>query len=69
MKVKLKSLSRVRLFATPWTAAHHAPPSMGFFRQEDWSLATAGNTNVMMLVTGGKDAPHGCQWSKGNTQK
>ena len=36
-KVKVKSLSRVRLFATPWTAAHQAPPSMGFSRQEDWS--------------------------------
>ena len=36
-KVKGKSLSRVRLFATPWTAAHQAPPSMGFSRQEYWS--------------------------------
>ena len=29
-KVKVKSLSRVQLFATPWTAAYQAPPSMGF---------------------------------------
>ena len=36
-KVKLKSLSRVRLFATPLTAAHQAPPSMRFSRQEYWS--------------------------------
>ena len=36
-KVKVKSLSRVRLVATPWTAAHQAPPSMGFSRQECWS--------------------------------
>ena len=36
-KVKVKSLSRVRLFTTPWTAAHQAPPSMGFSRQEYWS--------------------------------
>ena len=36
-KVKVKSLSRVRLFATPWTVAYQAPPSMGFFRQECWS--------------------------------
>ena len=36
-KVKGKSLSRVRLLATPWTAAYQAPPSMGFPRQEDWS--------------------------------
>ena len=34
--VKVKSLSRVRLLASPWTAAHQAPPSMGFSRQEDW---------------------------------
>ena len=33
MKVKVKSFSRVRLVATPWTAAHQAPPSMGFSRQ------------------------------------
>ena len=36
-KVEVKSLGRVRLFATPWTAAYQAPPSMGFCRQEDWS--------------------------------
>ena len=32
--MKLKSLSRIRLVATPWTAAHQAPPSIGFSRQE-----------------------------------
>ena len=37
MKVKVKSLNRVWLFATPWTAAYQAPPSMGFSRQEYWS--------------------------------
>ena len=36
-KVKVKSLSQVRLLATPRTAAHQAPPSMGFSRQEYWS--------------------------------
>ena len=36
-KVKVKSLSPVRLWATPWTAAYRAPPSMGFSRQEYWS--------------------------------
>ena len=36
-KVKVKSLSRVRLLATPRTAAYQAPPSMGFSRQEYWS--------------------------------
>ena len=35
--MKVKSLSRVRLFATPWTAAYQAPPSMGFSRQEYWN--------------------------------
>ena len=34
-KVKVKSLSHV--FATPWTVAHQAPPSMGFSRKEYWS--------------------------------
>jgi len=32
-KVKVKSLSRVRLFATPWTVAYQAPLSVGFSRQ------------------------------------
>ena len=36
-KVKVKSLSRVWLLATPWTAAYQAPPSMGFSRQEYWN--------------------------------
>ena len=35
--VKVKSLSRVQLFATPWTVAYQAPLSMGFSRQEYWS--------------------------------
>ena len=37
VKVKVKSLNRVRLFATPWTVAYQAPPFMGFSRQEYWS--------------------------------
>ena len=36
-KVKVKSFSRVRLFATPWTVAYQSPQSMGFSRQEYWS--------------------------------
>ena len=36
-KVEVKSHSRVWLLATPWTAAHQAPPSMGFSKQEYWS--------------------------------
>ena len=35
--MEVKSLSRVQLFATPWTVAHQAPPSMRFSRQEYWS--------------------------------
>ena len=37
VKVKVKLLSRVRLFATLWTVAHQAPPPMGFSKQEYWS--------------------------------
>ena len=36
-KVKVKSFSPVWFLVTPWTAAHQAPPSMGFARQECWS--------------------------------
>ena len=36
-EVKVKSLSHVRLFATPWTVTYQAPPSMGFSRQEHWN--------------------------------
>ena len=35
--MKVKSLSRVRFFATPWTVAYQAPLSVGFSRQEYWS--------------------------------
>ena len=35
--IVMKSLSRVRLFVTPWTVAHQIPPSMKFSRQEYWS--------------------------------
>ena len=47
-KVKVKSFSPVQLFSTPWTAAHQAPPSMGFSRQEHWSgvpLPSPNNNN------------------------
>ena len=35
--LKVKLLSRVRLFVTPWTVAYQVPPSMGFYRQEYWT--------------------------------
>ena len=79
-KVKVKSLSRVRPFETPWTAAHQAPPSMGFSRQE-WSaiafseekklLQKFNNTVVssvcfhLIHVRSSSNHP-GLAWSKGN---
>ena len=51
--MKVKSLSRVQLFETPWTAAHQAPPSMGFLRQ-GYSPRQWHPTPVLLL---GK--PHG----------
>ena len=41
-KVKVKLLGRIQLLTTPWTAAHQAPPSMGFSRQEYWSGVPLG---------------------------
>ena len=49
-KVKVKSLSRVQLWATPWTAAYQALPSMGFSRQEYWSGVPL--PSPMSLATG-----------------
>ena len=49
-KVKVKSLSRVRLFATPWFAAYQAPPSMGFARQEYWSGLLLPSPSVVIEV-------------------
>ena len=46
MKSKVKSLSRVLLLATPWTAAYQAPPSMGFSRQEYWSGVPLPSPNI-----------------------
>ena len=49
--MKVKSLSRMQLLATPWTAAHQAPPSIGFSRQEYWSgVAIAFSVHVYMNV-------------------
>ena len=44
---EVKSLSHVRLFATPWTAVYQAPPSIGFSRQEYWSgLPLPSSANI-----------------------
>ena len=49
-KVKVKSLSRVRLLMTPWTAAHQAPLSMGFSRQEYWSRVQLLSTSNLCSI-------------------
>ena len=54
-KVKVKPLTRVQLLATPWTAAHQASPSMGFFRQEYWSgvpLPSLGTSHRQRKLAG-----------------
>ena len=81
-KVKVKSLSRVRLFTTPWSTAYQAPPSMGFSRQEYWSwvpspspcifsklsliILSFGNQNINLLA--GKERWHRCtEWTCGHS--
>ena len=49
-KAKVKSLSHVQLFETPWTAAYQAPPSMGFSRQEYWSWVPSPSPNEPFLA-------------------
>ena len=49
--VKVKLLSRVRLFATPWTAAHQAPLPMGFSGQEYWSGVPLPFPHISMSVS------------------
>ena len=49
-KVKVKSLSRVWLLATPWTAAYQAPPSMGFSRQQYWSGVPLPSSSFIVAV-------------------
>ena len=48
-KVKVKSLSPVRLCTTPWTAAYQAPPSMGFSRQEYWSWVPLPSPSKILI--------------------
>ena len=48
--MKVKSLSRIRPFATPWTAAYQAPPSMGFSRQEYWSGVSSQSPKVLWVI-------------------
>ena len=55
-KVKVKSLSRVRLFAIPWTAAYQAPPSMGFSKQGYWSEVPLPSPHLILTLS--KRVPH-----------
>ena len=62
-KVKVKSLSHVWLFATPWTTAHQAPPSVGFPRQEYWSGVPLPSLAIMKKVAiNKKKKRHGFYW-------
>ena len=49
-KVRVKSLSHVRLLSTPWTAAYQAPPSMGFSRQAYWSGVPLPSPEQQLLI-------------------
>ena len=48
--MKVKSLSHVRLLATPWIAAYQAPPSMGFSRQEYWSGVPSKVNQLLVYI-------------------
>ena len=72
-KVKVKSLSRVRLLATTWTATYQAPPSVEFSRQEYWSgvplpsplyhvLKTTYSFEILNSLTSWINSS--CSWSK-----
>ena len=52
-KVKVKSLSYVRLLATPWIAAYQAPPSMGYSRQEYWSRVPLPSPPTLLFFNSG----------------
>ena len=78
-KVKVKSLSRVRLFATPWTAAYQAPPSMGFSRQEYWSEVPSSSSWLLLshyeewnkAICSNMDGPgdYYTKWNKSDKEK
>ena len=61
MKMKVKLLSRVQLCATPWTAAHQAPPSMVFSRQEHWSGVPLPSPMQVFYLFIWKEEVHGWQ--------
>ena len=59
-KMKVKSLIRVWLLVTPWTAAHQAPPSMGFSRQEYWSRVPLPSPGCVCKMT--RRSPYWSFW-------
>ena len=65
-KGKVKLLSRVQLLATPWTAAHQAPPSMGFSRQEYWSGVPLPSPTKLRILTHISKYRHNCDSYKGH---
>ena len=66
VKVKVKLLSRVLLFETPWTAAHQAPLSLGFSRQEYWSGVPLPSRHVRIPVVKKTRECEGKYGEKGN---
>ena len=66
-KVKVTSLSRVQLLATPWTAAHQAPPSMEFSRQEYWSGVPLPSPNLLLLDSNYHQSQWLCLFSNRNS--
>ena len=56
-KVKVKLLSRVQLFGTPWTVAYQAPPSMGFSMQECWSGVPLPSPDIQVRLGQFKNRP------------
>ena len=57
-KVKVKSLSPIRLFVTPWTVAYQAPPSMGFSRQEYWNGLPFPSLGIFTTQGSNPGIPH-----------
>ena len=70
-KGKVKSLSRVWLFTTPWTAAHQVPPSVGFSRQEYWSGLPLSSPSLgfrvafSLIMVGGKEYVYCLEYGDG----
>ena len=66
-KVKVKSLNRVRLLATPWTADYQASQSKGFSWQEYWSGVSLASPRLLMMAYGAKNFMQHA-WSHTNWQ-